>query len=163
MTLKSINGIIKENPEQAADLIRNWLSDDQGNTDCEVIQNYTECENIQDYTDRDYIQVYTNSEKAAVLMASVNFETANKIYHYLRKGEIKKIAMKAKQLEKNTMKAVQFKRIDENEYDRKLQKLIDLKKINSVLLEFNKKLEVKLSNKKGGADYASKLLGTRKP
>jgi flagellar motor switch protein FliG len=126
MTLEGIINITRENPEKAAEVIRRWLSEDQD---------------------------YTGSEKAAVLMASVNFETVNKIYRYLRKDEIEKIALKVEQLEK----------IDERKNDSGPQKLIDLKKTNSILREFNEKLKSRLSDNKDGADYANKLLGTRKP
>ena len=86
-------------------------------------------------------------------MASVNFETVSKIYNYLRKDEIEKIALKVEQLEK----------IDGEKNNSKLQKLIDLKKTNSVLREYNEKLKTRLSDNKDGVDYANKLLGTRKP
>ena len=129
MTLESIINFSRENPEQAVEVIRKLLSEDQDCTGC---------------------------EKAVILMSSVNFETANKIYCYLRKDEIEKIAMKAAQLEKN----------DEKKPNGDVQKLIALKKLkktNSILREFNEKLTARLSGNKGGADYASKLLGTRKP
>ena len=126
MTLESLINITRENPELAVEVIRKWLSDEQ---------NFTGC------------------EKAVVLLSSVNFETSNKIYCYLHKDEIEKIAMKAALLEKT----------DEKINKSKQQKLIDLKKTNSVLREFNEKLMERLSGNKGGAEYANKLLGTRKP
>jgi flagellar motor switch protein FliG len=125
MTLEGIINITRENPEKAVEVIRRWLSEDQD---------------------------YTGCEKAAVLMASVNFETVSKIYNYLRKDEIEKIALKVEQLEK----------IDGEKSNSDLQKLIDLRKTNSVLREFNEKLKAKLSGNKDDADYVNKLLGTRK-
>ena len=95
---------------------------------------------------------YTGCEKAAVLMSSVNLEIVNKIFNYLRKDEIKNISLKVEQL----------KKINGGKFNSKLQKLIYLKKTNSVLREFNEKLKARLSGNKDGAVYATKILGTGK-
>jgi flagellar motor switch protein FliG len=127
MTLEGIINIIGENPEHAVEVLKRWLSEDQD---------------------------YTGTEKAAVLISSVNIETASKIYCYLSKEEMEKIAIKVAQLEKIDVK-------NNNSDHQKLLYLKNLRKTNSVLREFDEKLKARLYG--NNSDYANKVLGAKKP